>query len=326
MVLKILKILNEEQEFVSGEFIANKLGITRAGVWKYISKLKNMGYEIISVNNKGYLLKDNKNLYNQFEILKNLHTDFIGKNIIFFDSIDSTNIYAKNLAYEGTKEGTVIISNTQINGKGRLEKQWISEKDSGIYMSIILRPNIELINCNQITLITSIALCRVLKSLNLETYIKWPNDIILNNKKISGILIELSAEIEKVNYIIVGVGINVNNKSIDENIKDKATSIFLETKNMFSRVQIIQSFLFEFEKMYTQYIKNSNFNEFLDEYKELCINLGKEVKIFSKDKEDFGKIVGITEYGQLIFLNNKNEEIKIISGEVSIRNIDGSYI
>lgn len=326
MVLKILKILNEEQEFVSGEFIANKLGITRAGVWKYISKLKNMGYEIISVNNKGYLLKDNKNLYNQFEILKSLHTDFIGKNIIFFDSIDSTNTYAKNLAYEGAKEGTVIISNTQINGKGRLEKQWISEKDSGIYMSIILRPNIELINCNQITLITSIALCRVLKSLNLETYIKWPNDIILNNKKISGILIELSAEIEKVNYIIVGVGINVNNKSIDENIKDKATSIFLETKNIFSRVQIIQSFLFEFEKMYTQYIKNSNFNEFLDEYKELCINLGKEVKIFSKDKEDFGKIVGITEYGQLIFLNNKNEEIKIISGEVSVRNIDGSYI
>lgn len=326
MINKILKILNENNEFISGEYIANKLGITRAGVSKNISKLKNMGYEITSINNKGHLLKKENNIYSAFEITKNLNTNFLGKNCHFLEEIDSTNLYAKKLIYENAPNGTIIVSNFQTKGKGRFEKTWLSEKNVGIYLSLILNPKITIIHANNISLISGIALCRILSLYDINPKIKWPNDIILNNKKVAGILTEIISEIEVVNNIILGIGINVNNKSFDKSIKEKATSLYLELGKKLDRRTIIQQFLNEFEKMYTEFIQNLDFKIFLEEYKNLCINLNQNVKLKYKEKEISGKVIDVTEYGALIFLSEENEQIQIVSGEVSIRKLDGTYI
>lgn len=326
MYNKILKLLSDADEFISGESIANNFGITRSAVWKNINKLKNMGYNIVSINNKGYLLNKNNNIYNSFEITKNLKTKLFGKKCYFFEEIDSTNTYAKKIASDNESEGVIVVSNFQTKGKGRLDKAWFCEKDKAIYLSLILKPNIPLINSNQITLISGIALCKVLKNLKINAKIKWPNDIILNNKKIAGILTELNAEIDKINYIIMGIGINVNNTIFEKDLTKKASSLFLEMGEIFDRKLILNNFLLEFEKMYNEYIEFLNFEPFLNEYKSLCLNLNKNVTLKYKNKKINGKVIDISTYGSLILLDENNKKIEINSGEVSIRNTNGEYI
>ena len=326
MIEKILNILKNNKEFVSGENIAKSLNVSRAAIWKNISKLKNMGYNIVSVTNKGYLLLEEELLFNKLEIEKEIDTFVLGKKVYFFDEITSTNEYAKKLANDNANEGTIVISDSQTNGKGRLDKNWVSNKGDGIFLSLILNPNIELFSVTQITLLAGICVCNTIKMCtNLDAKIKWPNDIIINNKKVCGILTEVSAQIDKVSHIILGIGINVNNESFDESIKNKATSIFLETGNKLERQKIIGYFLKEFENKYFKYKQEKNFLTFLDEYKNLCVNIGKEVKVIYCDKEITGVVLDISPLGEII-LKTKKETLKIVSGEVSLRNANGEYI
>ncbi len=326
MIEKILNILKNNKEFVSGENIAKSLNVSRAAIWKNISKLKNMGYNIVSVTNKGYLLLEEESLFNKLEIEKEIDTFVLGKKVYFFDEITSTNEYAKKLANDNANEGTIVISDSQTNGKGRLDKNWVSNKGDGIFLSLILKPNIELFSVTQITLLAGICVCNTIKMCtNLDAKIKWPNDIIINNKKVCGILTEVSAQIDKVSHIILGIGINVNNESFDESIKNKATSIFLETGNKLERQKIIGHFLKEFESKYFKYKQEKNFLTFLDEYKNLCVNIGKEVKVIYCDKEITGVVLDISPLGEII-LKTKKETLKIVSGEVSLRNANGEYI
>ncbi len=326
MTEKILDILKNSKEFISGEKIAKSLNISRAAVWKNISKLKNMGYNIISVTNKGYLLVDDDYIFNKIEIEKEINTFVLGKKVYYFDEIDSTNEYAKKLINDNIDEGTLIVADSQNKGKGRLDRKWLSNKGDGIFLSLILKPNIELFSIMQVTLLAGISVCNAIKSCTgLDAKIKWPNDIIIDNKKVCGILTEINAQIDKISYVILGIGINVNNSKFDVALENKATSIFLQINKKFERQKIIATFLQDFESKYFKYIKEKDFSLFLNDYKELCLNIDKDVKIIYNKKEIIGKVIDISSLGEII-LETKEGILKISSGEVSLRNIDGSYI
>src|SRR5574344_4073 len=261
---KILEvILDNEKEFISGEELSKKLGISRTAIWKHIRILRSQGYNIESVNKKGYRLVDEPtDLLNPQNIYRNLKTKFIGKNVLHFETIDSTNNYAKKIGNE-LIDGSVIISEEQTKGKGRLGRVWESKAGEGIWMSIILKPNIIPNKAPFITLIAGASIVKALNILGVDAKIKWPNDITINNKKLSGILTELSAEIERVNYIVVGIGMNVKDTDFEEELKDKATSLYKENYNV-SRIDIVKEILCQFEKLYLDYIEKDDKKEVLD--------------------------------------------------------------
>lgn len=323
---KIINLLKEnENNFVSGEKISSLFGITRAAVWKYIKAIKEDGYEIESVSRKGYKLISCPDLLNFEEINPYLTTKFIGKDLFYFDSIDSTNSKAKILANNGAAEGTVVISEEQLNGRGRLGRNWSSPKYSGIWMSIILRPNLQPADVPVITQVAAAAVCKSMREINVETYIKWPNDIILNNKKLCGILTEMSCEIDKVNYVVVGIGVNVNQKEDDipHEIKDVATSIKIQSGKTVSRKELTARILNNFEELYEDININNNLKASIEICRKYSILIGKEIRIIRVGKETIAKAINLSDSGRLIVEYEDGKIDEIISGEVSVRGLNG---
>lgn len=326
MKFKVLKILSENNNFVSGEDIGNRLDISRAAVSKNVAKLKEMGYNIEAVNNKGYWLDKDYDIMNEFELKKGLETEKLAQNCIYFDEIDSTNEEAKRRADNEAEDGLLVFSNSQTAGKGRLGRVWKSEKDVSVYFSFILRPDIMPFEAPIITLVAGIGIMRALKSLTgLDVKIKWPNDIIINGKKAAGILTEMSAEMEQIKYIIVGIGINVNNSCFDDEIAFKATSIFMETGKKFKRIRLLQQCLKEIEACCNTFEKEG-FYSLREEYRSCCANMGADVKLNYKGNEIEGLAVDISEKGEIVIENKNGERINVFGGEISLRRADGRYI
>ncbi|MCI6459365.1 MAG: biotin--[acetyl-CoA-carboxylase] ligase [Clostridium sp.] len=320
---KILEvILDNEKEFISGEELSKKLGISRTAIWKHIRILRSQGYNIESVNKKGYRLVDEPtDLLNPQNIYRNLKTKFIGKNVLHFETIDSTNDYAKKIGNE-LRDGSVIISEEQTKGKGRLGRVWESKAGEGIWMSIILKPNIIPNKAPFITLIAGASIVKALNILGVDAKIKWPNDITINNKKLSGILTELSAEIERVNYIVVGIGMNVKDTDFEEELQDKATSLYKENYNV-SRIDIVKEILCQFEKLYLDYIEKDDKKEVLDICRQYSAIINKEIYVIKNDQKELVDCIGINEEGNLIIKNKDGKLEEIMSGEVSIRGVKG---
>ena len=320
---KILEvILDNEKEFISGEELSKKLGISRTAIWKHIRILRSQGYNIESVNKKGYRLVDEPtDLLNPQNIYRNLKTKFIGKNVLHFETIDSTNDYAKKIGNE-LRDGSVIISEEQTKGKGRLGRVWESKAGEGIWMSIILKPNIIPNKAPFITLIAGASIVKALNILGVDAKIKWPNDITINNKKLSGILTELSAEIERVNYIVVGIGMNVKDTDFEEELKDKATSLYKENYNV-SRIDIVKEILCQFEKLYLDYIEKDDKKEVLGICRQYSAIINKEIYVIKNDQKELVDCIGINEEGNLIIKNKDGKLEEIMSGEVSIRGVKG---
>lgn len=323
---EILRLLKDNKEgFISGENISNKLGVSRTAIWKVINTIKEEGYVIESVSRKGYRLLNTPDLLTENEILENLNTKYIGRNIIHFDTIDSTNNKAKELASLGELEGTIIISEEQTVGRGRLGRTWVSPKYKGIWMSIILRPNISPQDASKVTQIGAAAVLKAIRDLELEAFIKWPNDIVLNKKKVCGILTEMSAEIDKINYLVVGIGINVN---IDEyefpkELKNMATSLKGVSYEKIDRKNLISDILNNFEKLYGELISKNSIDDTIRICKEYSVLLGKEVKIIKNNEEIIAKAIDINKDGNLVVKYESGEIDNIISGEVSIRGLYG---
>lgn len=320
---KIIKvILDSGEDFVSGEELSKQLGISRTAIWKHINILREEGYDIESVNKKGYrLISSPKDLLNPQNIYHNLRTEIIGKNIIHLECVDSTNDYLKKIG-NGVQEGTVVISEEQTKGKGRLGRNWQSKSKEGIWMSIILKPEIIPYKAPFITLIAGAAIVKALNNLQVPAKVKWPNDIIINNKKVSGILTELSAEIERVNYVVVGIGMNVKNLDFDKELEEKATSLYKENYCI-SRVEIISQVLYEFEKLYKDYIENNYKEETLRICREYSAIINKDVYIIKGDEKELVKCIDISNEGNLIVRDGNNNVQEILSGEVSIRGVKG---
>lgn len=315
-------ILNNENEFISGEELSKQLGVSRAAIWKHIKSLREEGYNIESVNRKGYRLAEKPiDLLTPQNILHDLNTNFIGKNIIHFDTIGSTNDYGKEIAGKEI-EGTVIISEEQTKGKGRLGRNWHSKAGEGIWMSIILKPDMTPYKAPFITLIAGASIVKALNELGIEASIKWPNDIIVNGRKICGILTELSAEIERINHIVLGMGINVKTMDFSPEISDIATSLSKEGYDL-SRVEIVKCILEQFEKLYMDYVENDSTYETIKVCKQYSAVIGKEVYAIRGENKELVKCLDLDENGNLIVRNSNGEVKEIMSGEISIRGLKG---
>ena len=315
MKSKILEILEKKGSYVSGEEISKEIGISRAAIWKHIKKLRELGYEIESKTNEGYKLIKSPEKQIEFELERLLDTKIIGKKILFFEEVDSTNNKAKQIALE-EKEGTVVISEMQTSGRGRRGREWYSPK-GGIYVTFILKPNVSPEKASQLTLVSSLALVETLNAINnnLNAKIKWPNDVLVSGKKISGILTELSSDMEKINYIVVGVGINLNTEK--EILPENGTSLKIEMKEEVSIKLFLKSFLEHYDLIYQEYL-NGGIDQIIERWKNNSDTLGKKVKIIGINETFEGLAKDIDENGALI-LETKEKEIKVYSGDVSLR-------
>ena len=315
-------ILDSKDDYISGEELSKKLGISRAAIWKHMKALKEEGYNIESVNRKGYrLIEDPKDLLTYRSISHKLETKIIGNNIVHFETIDSTNDYAKKVALQES-EGTVIISEEQTKGKGKIGRQWYSKSKEGIWMSIILKPNIMPQKAPFITLIAGASIAKALNDLGVEITIKWPNDIIINNKKMAGILTELSAEIDRINYIVLGIGINVKTMEFSQEISEIATSLYKEGHKI-SRVDIVRNILEEFEKLYLKYINEDSKEETLNICRDYSAIIGKDVYLIRDEEKELVRCLDMNQEGNLVVRTKDNIIKEIMSGEVSIRGVKG---
>lgn len=315
----ILKYLGEK-EYISGEVLAQKLGISRVAVWKQIQKLKDMGYKIISDQNLGYCLVSRSNLLFPQEIQRGLSTNYIGKEIYYFPELKSTNIMAKEKALyraEGIGEGSLIIAERQSAGKGRLGREWFSPA-GGIWLSIILFPQLPPSYISRITLMTAVAIVKAIKiCTQIKSQIKWPNDILINEKKVCGILTEMSAELDIINWVVVGIGINVNmdHRKFPENIQANTISLKEVSGKEVLRVKLLQTFLQEFEKYYES-LKRRESSSILREWKLCSHTLGRKIRVDMGERIITGEAVDINEEGALILKKEDGALIKIISGTI----------
>lgn len=321
---KILKILKDSEDFISGEEISKEFHMTRAAIWKYINMLKEDGYVIESIPRKGYKIISYPDILTYEEVEEYLDTDFIGRNIYYFDSINSTNKKAKEIAFE-EKEGTVLVAEEQVEGKGRLGRNWVSPKGKGIWMSIILKPKVDPLKVAKLTLLGAAAVHKALDNMNIKSQIKWPNDILIDGKKVCGILTEMSAELNMINYVIMGIGINVNldDEDIPEDLKDKATSIKIVKGKEINRKMLFANILNELEKLYIDFRDKDTITRAIDICKENSILIGKEVKLIRGEEIRFGKALDINEEGELVVQFEYGAVENIYSGEVSVRGLEG---
>ena len=326
MNYKILELLKANDTFVSGEEIGKIFNISRSAVWKNILKLKELGYDITSVTKKGYFLNGSSDVLNDYEIKNSLTTETFGKNFLCLEETDSTNEEAKRQAQNNIPEGFLITAKRQTKGKGRLGNSWSHSQNSALAFSIVLKPPLIPTDLTPLTLITGLSVCEAFRKIGVPAYVKWPNDIIINGKKAVGILTEISCEIEKISYVVIGIGVNINQSSFDDELKERATSLFMETGRIFKRTDILNAILNELEKNYYEFIRTSGFKGFIEKYESLCLNIGKNVKAVSKVKDISGIAVGISQKGELIVKNENTDALSFVSGEFSVRLQDGKYI
>jgi len=310
---KLLKLL-KKNDFFSLEKISKSLIISPTETLKQIRSLRKLGYDIDFVKKKGYHLISKQDIIIPEEIKDDLNTDIIGKDIFYFKSISSTNIYAKNIAEKSFKEGIVVIADIQTHGRGRKNRLWLSPS-GGLWFSVILRPKIIPEKGMLLTMAASIAVAQAIKkTTGLNPVIKWPNDILINKKKVCGILTEFVFKKNFLDYAVVGIGINVNNK-IDKKIKKVATSLSLEVGLNILRVKFLKTIL----KYFDEYYKKLNMSDFKT-IKKLWFyynkSIGKKVKIEDDGKILYGVISDIDDYG-FIILKTKGGIYKICSGDLS---------
>jgi BirA family biotin operon repressor/biotin-[acetyl-CoA-carboxylase] ligase len=315
---QLLQFLREaEGTWVSGDDLARRVALTRSAVWKHIRRLREEGCAIESSPRKGYLLKEPPDRLNPEIILNSLRTRVFGKReVVLFSRTESTNTSAKSMALRGAPEGTLVLADTQTSGRGRKGRSWYSPIRDGLYASIILRPDLLLSQAGRIPIFASLAVAETLVSLGVSGVgIKWPNDILVRGKKIAGILTEVGAEIDAVDYIIIGIGINVNTPRFPEELQKAATSLFLETGKRVSRYTILAQYLVFFEK-YCALYKRGVTGRLLKRWKDLSGIMGREVVVETGGRLSGGLVRDLDEDGALIVQDPKAGRVRVISGDV----------
>lgn len=322
MKTEILRLLKKNShEFISGQDISKLLGVSRTAIWKCINQIKDEGYEIESISNRGYRLVSSPDILTLEEIEPYLNTNFIGRKIIHFDSVESTNSIAKKIGDTDGSNGSVVISEEQTNGRGRLGRSWVSPKHKGIWMSIILKPDLNPVDAVNLTQTAAAAVVKASQELGIKTLVKWPNDIVVNSKKVCGILTEMSAELTKINYVVIGLGINVNieESEFPEDIRSIATSLKIQAGSTIDRKELAARILNNLEQLYTKLAKENNIEASLGICRENSAVIGKDVLIIKGEKPAEAHVLDIDDKGRLFveYVDGRREHI--ISGEVSIR-------
>jgi BirA family biotin operon repressor/biotin-[acetyl-CoA-carboxylase] ligase len=320
----ILEKLKQDKGYISGQALSEILGVSRTAIWKNINELRKSGYNIESSSKKGYKLAGAPDVLDSRELIIP-EGQLIGREIIHFEEIDSTNNYAKKIANEGFLHGTLVVAEKQTLGRGRVGREWKSFNSDGLWFTIILRPDLEPEKVQIITLAASVAVVEgIFEAQGIVCGIKWPNDIILDGCKLGGILTELSAEPGHVNYVVVGIGININQDldTFDYEIKSKATSLKIHTGIPVSRVKLLGSILTRFENIYSTMLQG-NTQEIINRWSRYSVTLGRDVRILFKDKEYYGTAQSIALDGKLVVKCNDGVVREIAAGEIQVRGLLG---
>ena len=284
--------------------------------------LKEEGYEIQSVQNKGYCLMEVPDVLGESEIKSRMETQWVGQRVYFYEEIDSTNTQAKRLAEEDAPSGTLVVSDCQVKGKGRRGRVWTSPKGEAIYMTILLRPQIRPDRASMVTLVMGLSVVQAIRNvLGLETSIKWPNDVVLNRKKLVGTLTEMSAQMDYIEYLVIGTGINANMTEFSEELKDKATSLRMEMGRPVNRAALIAESMKCFEKNYEIFEKSQDLSGLIEDYQAVLANLNQPVRVLEPGHEYSGIARGINEKGELLVEREDGTVTAVYSGEVSVRGL-----
>ena len=264
-----------------------------------------------------------KIMYDQNTISKAIHTKWAGKTVHFAKETDSTNNWVKNLSRQGAPHGTLAAAEFQSAGKGRMGRVWKAPEGSSVMMSLLLRPDFAPQYASMLTLVMGLSVAQAVEDLDIRTSIKWPNDVVVSRKKICGILTEMSAEMDCIHYVVVGIGINVGQKEFAGEISKTATSVLIEKGSLVPRSLIVAAVMESFEKYYSLYEKAGDLSLIMDEYNSILANNGKEVRVLASSGDYTGISLGIEKDGELLVKTEDGKVQKVLSGEVSVRGIYG---
>ena len=321
---EILRLLKTSDTYISGQQLCGYFKVSRTSVWKVMEQLKKEGYEIEAVRNRGYRLVSSPDVISEAEIKSLLGTEWAGRKVVYYDETDSTNNRAKDSGEKNGAHGTLFIADKQNAGTGRRGRAWESPSGKSIYMTILLRPQITPDKAPMLTLIMGLSVAEGIRKVSgAETEIKWPNDIVMNKKKVCGILTEMATEMEYVNYVVIGVGINVNQEYFSEGIKEIATSLYEETGTVYQRSELIAAVLERFEKNYEMFLETGDLSAVRKAYDSILVNRGQEVKVLEPGNEYRAVAEGINKNGELIVRLSDGRQKNIFAGEVSVRGIYG---
>lgn len=319
---RILKTLLEVEGYLSGQELCHQLGISRTAVWKYMKQLKEEGYQIEAVPNKGYCLKETPDVLEESAIESRMQTRWVGKNVFYYEEIDSTNTQSKRLAEEDAPAGTLVVAERQTKGKGRRGRIWDSPAESAIYMSLLFRPQIQPDRASMLTLVSGLSVAQAIRELyDADVQIKWPNDIVLNGKKLVGILTEMSAQMNYIEYLVVGIGINANQRDFPEELKDKATSLEQELGQKINRSVLIATCMKKIEENYEIFVKTQDLQALMDAYQKVLINQDQQVRVLEPGNEYTGIARGINAMGELLVEREDGTITEVYAGEVSVRGL-----
>lgn len=324
MRTKILKLLRDTKEYVSGQELCEKFGVSRTAVWKAVGQLKKEGYGIEAVQNKGYRLVSVPDVLSREEIISCMKTKRMGRNVVYLERTGSTNQDAKRLAEEGAQDGTLVVTDCQETGKGRRGRGWVSPPGINIYFTLLLRPQFQPDKASMLTLVMALSVAQAIERRTGYTPgIKWPNDIVMDGKKVCGILTEMTLEEEYIQSVVIGVGINVGQTDFPEEIKDKATSLALKCGTGTARSSLIAGIMEQFEKNYALFEKNLDLSDLKDTYETYLVNKNREVRILDPAGEYEGRAEGINEKGELLIELPDGSVRRVYAGEVSVRGLYG---
>ncbi len=324
MKTEILTLLRESEDYVSGQELCNRFGVSRTAVWKVMKQLKEQGYVIEAVQNKGYKLKDNPDVLTLSELKSRIHNKWAGNTVYFYEETGSTNIDAKRLAEEGAPHGTVAVADKQNAGRGRRGRVWQSPAGKDIYFTLLLRPDFIPDKASSLTLVMALSVAQAVEAFcGLTTGIKWPNDIVVNGKKVCGILTEMNVEPGYIQYVVIGAGINVNLAQFPEEITGTATSLFLESGMQWPRAELLQNVLKRFENNYEIFLQTQDLTGIRAEYVKHLVNVDKQVRVLDPAGEFEGIARGIDSSGELLVEKEDGEIARIYAGEVSVRGLFG---
>lgn len=326
MKTEILTLLRERSDYVSGQDLCQKFGVSRTAVWKVIGQLKEEGYEIESVPRKGYRLVQTPDILSESELVSRMDTVWAGRNVHYLTETDSTNQQAKRLAEDGAPHGTLVVADMQTAGKGRRGRSWQQKPGEAIAMSIILRPDFAPEYASMLTLAAADSVVKgIEKATGMSPMIKWPNDVIVNRKKVCGILTEMGMNLEdgSIDYVVVGIGINVNQTEFPEEIRQIATSLRLEGGDGVQRSSLITEVMRAFERDYELLTERKCLSGILEEYNARLINRDAAVKVLDPKGEFTGTSLGINERGELLVKKEDGTVTEVYAGEVSVRGFYG---
>lgn len=318
LLLNQLKLA--QGNWISGEALSRQLQVSRTAIWKHIKTMKTEGYCIDSATRRGYLLREIPDLLRPQEIREGLKTVCIGQGEIrYFDQTDSTNLRAKAMAADGAPEGTLVIAEEQTQGRGRRGRNWFSPPGAGIYLSLIIRPGILPQEAPRFALLTAAAVAEAVREITLvETRIKWPNDILVGGRKLGGILTEISMEMDKIEYMIVGMGININlaREAFPPDLRELGTSLQMELGRSLPRIPLARRILERFEETYEEYQRHG-FASIRKRWQAFTDMIGRAVTVDTMGRRFTGEVMDFDEEGYLVVREHNGGQVRLFSGDVS---------